>query len=124
MGRRIRLLGVILVVCLGLVIAQLVNIQLVKAPSLRASVNNPGNQSKVDDNNRGNIYTSDGTLLADSVKSEAASPYQYVRQYPQGSLYSQVVGYASPFYGTGGIENEYNAQLVEHTLPHRPSLRS
>ena len=117
MGRRIRLLGVILVVCLGLVIAQLVNIQLVKAPSLRASVNNPGNQSKVDDNNRGNIYASDGTLLADSVKSEAASPYQYVRQYPQGSLYSQVVGYASPFYGTGGIENEYNAQLVEHTLP-------
>ena len=55
--------------------------------------------------------------MADSVKSEAASPYQYVRQYPQGSLYSQVVGYASPFYGTGGIENEYNAQLVEHTLP-------
>ena len=62
MGRRIRLLGVILVVCLGLVIAQLVNIQLVKAPSLRASVNNPGNQSKVDDNNRGNIYLSDGTF--------------------------------------------------------------
>ena len=117
MGRRIRWLGLILMVCLGLVIAQLVNIQLVEAPSLRASVNNPSNQSKVYDNNRGNIYASDGTLLAHSVKSEAASPYQYVRQYPQGSLYSQVVGYASPFYGTGGIENEYNAQLVEHTLP-------
>jgi peptidoglycan glycosyltransferase len=117
MGRRIRWLGLILVLCLALVIAQLVNIQLVKAPSLKDSVNNPGNQAKVYDNNRGNIYASDGTLLADSVKSEAASPYQYVRQYPQGSLYSQVVGYSSPFYGTGGIENEYNAQLVEHTLP-------
>ena len=68
MGRRIRWLGLILMVCLGLVIAQLVNIQLVEAPSLRASVNNPSNQSKVYDNNRGNIYASDGTILADSVK--------------------------------------------------------
>ena len=47
MGRRIRWLGLIMVVLLALVIAQLVNIQLVKAPSLQASVNNPGNAAKV-----------------------------------------------------------------------------
>ena len=93
------------------------NIQQVKAPSLRASLYNPRNQTKVYNNNRGNIYASDGTLLADSVKSKAASPHEYLRQYPQGSLYSQVVGYSSPFYGTAGIENEYNDQLVEHTMP-------
>jgi peptidoglycan glycosyltransferase len=101
----------------ALVVVQLVNIQLVKAPGLRASVYNPRNQTEVFNNDRGNIYASDGTVLADSVKSKAASPYQYVRHYPQGSLYSQVVGYFSSFYGTAGIENEYNAQLVEHTLP-------
>ena len=101
----------------ALVIVELVNIQLVKAPSLRASLYNPRNQTEVYNNDRGNIYASDGTLLADSVKSKAASPYQYVRHYPQGSLYSQVVGYSSSFYGTAGIEDEYNAQLVEHTLP-------
>ena len=117
MGRRIRWLGVILLLAFALVIAQLVNIQKVKAPSLQASAFNPRNQAKSFDNNRGNIYASDGTLLADSVKSQAASPHEYLRQYPQGSLYSQVVGYASPYYGTGGIENEYNDQLVEHTLP-------
>jgi cell division protein FtsI/penicillin-binding protein 2 len=41
MGRRIRWLGVIMVVCLGLVVAQLVNIQLVKAKQLQSSPNNP-----------------------------------------------------------------------------------
>jgi penicillin-binding protein A len=117
MGRRIRWLGVILLLAFALVIAQLVNIQKVKAPSLQASAFNPRNQAKTFDNNRGNIYASDGTLLADSVKSQAASPYEYLRQYPQGSLYSQVVGYSSPYYGTAGIENEYNDQLVEHTMP-------
>jgi penicillin-binding protein A len=117
MGRRIRWLGVILLLAFALVIAQLVNIQKVKAPSLQASAFNPRNQARSFDNNRGNIYASDGTLLADSVRSKAASPHQYLRQYPLGSLYSQVVGYASPFYGTAGIENEYNDQLVEHTLP-------
>jgi peptidoglycan glycosyltransferase len=116
MGRRIRWLGVILLLAFTLVVAQLVNIQLVKAPSLQTSAFNPRNQAKSFDNNRGNIYASDGTLLADSVKSKAASPHQYLRQYPQGSLYSQVVGYASPYYGTAGIENEYNDQLVEHTM--------
>jgi peptidoglycan glycosyltransferase len=117
MGRRIRGLGVILLLAFALVIAQLVNIQKVKAPSLQASAFNPRNQAKSFDNNRGNIYATDGTLLADSVQSKEASPHQYLRQYPQGSLYSQVVGYASPFYGTAGIESEYNDQLVEHTLP-------
>lgn len=106
-----------MVICLALIIVQVVNIQLVKGPGLRTSQYNPRNQVKVYDNNRGSIYASDGTLLADSVKSKAASPYKYVRQYPQGSLYSQVVGYSSPFYGTAGIENEYNDQLVQHTLP-------
>src|SRR3984885_12471569 len=115
MGRRIRWLGLILLLAFVLVIAQLVNIQLVKAPELQTSAFNPSNQAKSPDNDRGNIYASDGTLLADSVKSKAAGPHEYLRQYPQGSLYSQVVGYSSPFYGTAGIENEYNDQLVEHT---------
>ena len=117
MGRRIRWLGLILLLAFVLVTAQLVNIQLVKAPGLQASAFNPGNQAKSLDDNRGDIYASDGTLLADSVKSKAASPHEYLRQYPQGSLYSQVVGYSSPYYGTAGIENEYNDQLVEHTMP-------
>ncbi len=116
MGRRIRWLGVVMVICFGLTIVQLVNIQVVKAPSLRASAANPRNEGKQTENQRGNIYASDGTLLAQSVKS-SSGPYHYVREYPQGSLYSQVVGYSSEFYGTAGIENQYNSNLVTHTQP-------
>ena len=47
----------------------------------------------------------------------SASAYHFVREYPQGSLYAQVVGYSSAYYGTAGIENEYNDALVTHTLP-------
>ena len=117
MGRRIRWLGLIMIVCLAAVIVQLVNIQLVRGPALRESAANPRNASKVYDNQRGNIYASDGTLLAQSVRSSSASPFLYLRKYPQGSLYSQVVGYASKYYGTAGIENQYNQQLTLHTLP-------
>jgi peptidoglycan glycosyltransferase len=116
MGRRIRWLGAVMVACFALAIAQLVNIQLVKAPSLRASAANPRNEGKQYDNGRGTIYASDGTVLATSVKSSASS-YHYVRDYPQGSLYAQVVGYSSAYYGTAGIENEYNDALITHTLP-------
>ena len=116
MGRRIRWLGLILVVGLALVIVQLVNIQLVKGPALRSSSYNPRNQGKQYDNQRGDIDAADGTLLAESVRS-TSGPFHSVRHYPQGSLYSQVVGYASEYYGTAGIENEYNENLVTHTLP-------
>jgi peptidoglycan glycosyltransferase len=117
MGRRIRWLGLIMIVCLAAVIVQLVNIQLVRGPALRQSAANPRNASKIYNNKRGNIYAADGTLLAQSVRSSSASPFLYLRKYPQGSLYSQVVGYASKFYGTAGIENQYNQQLTLHTLP-------
>jgi len=41
MGRRIRWLGAIMIACMGLVVFQLVNIQLVKAKSLQNDPNNP-----------------------------------------------------------------------------------
>ena len=69
MGRRIRWLGVIMVVCLGLVVAQLVNIQLVKAKQLQSSPFNPRIASQKYINPRGTIYAADGTVLAKSVKT-------------------------------------------------------
>ena len=73
MGRRIRWLGVIMVVCLGLVVAQLVNIQLVKAKQLQTSPFNPRVASQKYVNPRGSIYAADGTVLAKSVKTPAGS---------------------------------------------------
>jgi penicillin-binding protein A len=123
MGRRIRWLGVIMVLCLGLVVAQLVNIQLVKAKQLQSSPYNPRIASQKYINPRGSIYAADGTVLATSVKTPADTnttsyPYQYVRQYPQGLLYAGITGYDSAlYYGTAGIEEQYDSYLGPHQQP-------
>ena len=123
MGRRIRWLGVIMVACLGLVVAQLVNIQLVKAKQLQSSPFNPRVSSQQYINPRGTITAADGTVLAKSVPTPAgtdtkAYPYHYVRQYPQGPLYAGITGYDSAlYYGTAGIEQQYDASLSAHQQP-------
>jgi penicillin-binding protein A len=123
MGRRIRWLGVIMVVCLGLVVAQLVNIQLVKAKQLQTSPNNPGVAAAKYNNPRGMILAADGTVLAKSVPTPAGTnrtdyPYSYLRQYPQGPLYAGITGYDSAlYYGTAGIEDQYDSFLGPHQQP-------
>src|ERR1700678_3027352 len=123
MGRRIRWLGVIMVVCLGLVVAQLVNIQLVKAKQLQTSPNNPEVAAQKYVNPRGMILAADGTVLAKSVPTPAGTnpteyPYDSVRQYPQGPLYAGITGYDSAlYYGTAGIEEQYDAFLGPHEQP-------
>jgi penicillin-binding protein A len=123
MGRRIRWLGVIMVLCLGLVVAQLVNIQLVKAKQLQSSPYNPRVASQQYINPRGTIYAADGTVLAKSVPTPDGTntqdyPYHYVRQYPQGPLYAGITGYDSAlYYGTAGIEEQYNSYLEAHQQP-------
>ena len=117
MGRRIRWLGVVMVVALGLIVLQLVNIQLVKAKALSTSPDNPRLAGQLVDNPRGTIYAADGTVLAKSVpvKSTSAYPYHFMRQYPDGPLFSGMVGYDSPlYYGRTGIEEEYNSDLGAH----------
>ena len=123
MGRRIRWLGVIMVVCLGLVVVQLVNIQLVKARQLQASPNNPRVSVLRYINPRGSIYASDGTVLAKSIPTPAGTnttdyPFHYIRQYPEGPLYAGITGYDSPlYYGTAGIEEQYDSYLSSHQQP-------
>jgi peptidoglycan glycosyltransferase len=125
MGRRIRWLGVIMVVCLGLVVAQLVNIQLVKAKQLQTSANNPQVAAQKYSNPRGSILAADGTVLAQSVRTPAGTnqsqyPYSYVRQYPQGPLFAGITGYDSAlYYGTAGIEQQYDSFLGPHEQPPR-----
>jgi penicillin-binding protein A len=118
MGRRIRWLALVLVLCFVAVLAQLVNIQLRQATSLNSSTKNPRNAAKRFDNARGVILASDGTVLAKSVPAAApagAPPYRYKRVYPTGPLYSGIVGYDSPaFYGTSGVEYTYNTYLGVH----------
>ena len=112
-----------MVVCLGLVLVQLVNIQLVKGKQLANSPYNPRVAVLRDINPRGEILAADGTVLAQSVKTPATVikadyPYDYVREYPQGPLYAGITGYDSAlYYGTAGIEEQYDAYLGPHQQP-------
>ncbi|HEY6426598.1 MAG TPA: penicillin-binding transpeptidase domain-containing protein [Acidimicrobiales bacterium] len=125
MGRRIRWLGAILIICMGLVIVQLVNIQLVKGKALANSQFNPRVEALADNNDRGEILTADGTVLAQSVPTPNPAPdgdpYKYERQYPPATaqLFAGITGYAgSRFYGINGddgIEAEYDSYLRSHT---------
>jgi peptidoglycan glycosyltransferase len=118
MGRRIRWLGVVLILCFGLVIIQLTNIQFGRAAKLRTAravalkAANP-------DNYRGYILAADGTTLAESVPNTDKTDnfHDYIRSYPYGALFADVVGYSSFYYGTGGVESVYNDQLEPHAQP-------
>jgi peptidoglycan glycosyltransferase len=116
MSRRIRWLGVVLILCFGLVIVQLTNIQFRKAAALTQSADNPVNRVPNFNNDRGEIFAADGTLLADSVRiaAKGAKTYQFQRQYPTGSLFSQIVGTCSPIYCDTGVEGYYSGDLGLH----------
>jgi peptidoglycan glycosyltransferase len=116
MGRRIRWLGVVLVLCFALVIVQLINIQFRQASALANSPNNPRVAATRFDNQRGTIMASDGTVLAKSVKiNSSSSTYNYEREYPDGPLYAGITGYDSPYFGAAaGIEYQYNQYLQTH----------
>ena len=61
---------------------------------------------------RGLILAGDGeTVLAESQKRETESGPVYDRVYPEGDLYSNVVGYWSTKYGATGIEIGENSNL-------------
>jgi peptidoglycan glycosyltransferase len=116
MGRRIRWVGLGSLFCLGVVIVQLVHVQFLEAPLLRASASNPRSAARAAFNPRGAIYAADGTLLARSVKTGAGT-FDYTRRYPGGSLYAQIVGFDSTYEGTTGVEYEYNHELEIHAQP-------
>jgi peptidoglycan glycosyltransferase len=119
MGRRIRWLGIVLILCFGLVIVQLVNIQFRRASALAESPDNPVNRVPDFNNQRGEIFAANGEVLADSVRvaPKGSDTYQFERQYPTGSLFSQIVGTCSPFYCDTGVDSYYSEQLGLHKTP-------
>jgi Penicillin binding protein A dimerisation domain len=99
MGRRIRWLGIVMILCIGMVIVQLTNIQFRRAGTLAESADNPVNRIPDFNNDRGEIFAADGTPLAYSVRIAAngSGTYEFQRRYPTGSLFSQIVGVCAPY---------------------------
>jgi peptidoglycan glycosyltransferase len=61
---------------------------------------------------RGKITTADGEVIANSTKTGENESFQYVRRYPQGSLFGNPIGYSFITQGTSGFERAENATLT------------
>ncbi|MGB7051957.1 MAG: penicillin-binding transpeptidase domain-containing protein [Acidimicrobiales bacterium] len=118
MERRIRRLGIFMVLCFLALFIQLNNIQVLKANSLANNPANPGVLAVERSQPRGSILSSDGVILASSVAANSGA-YKYRRVYnpDTATLFSQIVGFDSPIYGQTGVESTYNSYLESHTRP-------
>ena len=64
---------------------------------------------------RGSIITADGVVLARASPTPTPAPSSTsVRTYPEGELFAQVTGFFSFRYGSTGVEQKYNDELVGH----------
>jgi peptidoglycan glycosyltransferase len=108
----IRRVGVTILVLFVAIAAQLTYLQVVDSAKL---ANDPHNTRKFLQDlrqPRGDIVTSDGVVVAESVPIN--DQYRYQRVYPSATaqLFAQVVGYQSIQFGSVGVEAEYSSELA------------
>lgn len=107
MGRGIARIGLILSLLFGLIAVGAGYWQVVRASELSRAADNPLVIAAARDLVRGRILDRTGLILATSKRDANGEPY---RTYADRSL-APLIGYASPVYGTAGLERAYNAQL-------------
>lgn len=93
----------------AILIANLTDIQVIRAAQYQSMPSNNHTISKNSRIKRGAIISSDGVTLAESVQQEDG---HYERVYPNGSLAAHTLGYVSVRYGSSGIESRLNDTLV------------
>ena len=106
-GRGIARTGLILILLFGLIAVGAGYWQVVRASELSHAADNPLVIAATRDLARGTIRDRTGQILASSRNDANGEPY---RVYPDQSL-APLIGYASPVYGTAGLERAYNAEL-------------
>jgi penicillin-binding protein A len=113
--------GAALVIAFGVIAAGAGYWQLVRSADLSTSPDDPAVIAAARNTPRGLIKDRHGTVLASNKKDADGEPY---RVYKDKSL-SPVIGYASRYYGTAGLERTYNAQLsgVAQSDPLAEALR-
>lgn len=106
-----RIIRVLIIVCLLFLtlLLYLLYFNMFRADEVAA---NPYNKRQWEDEKyvkRGSVYDSNGTLLAETKIEEDGT---HSRVYPQGRLYSHIIGYHSKAYGKSQLEMKYDAQLL------------
>lgn len=116
MNRQIAKLGGALLVCYLLLFAQLNRITVFDAERLQDNPENTREILRDYDGPRGSIATADGVVIARSVDTPPNSAFTTARNYPEGDLFAQIVGYYSLNLGSTGVEDTYNDQLAGNTF--------
>ena len=112
MERRIRRLGIAIVLLFTLLFGQLAYVQVFAADDIKSHPANFSRQLIAEYNvQRGKILTADGLVLAESVPAPEGSRYRYERRYPQGDLYGYITGFYSRIYGRSALEQSMNSYL-------------
>ena len=102
MNSPLRKVAISVLVLFTLLILNANYIQVVRSSELRTNQYNTRILAEEYDRERGQIVV-DGNPVATSVRTDDA--LTYLRQYPQGELYSTVTGYYSLVYGNSGVED-------------------
>ena len=116
MNLRIRRLAVVLIVLYAILFVQLNFIQVGKKSTLEADTRNTRQTVRDFNDPRGDIRTSDGVVIATSVRNESGSEFDWQRTYPEGDLYSVITGYFTFGYGATQIEKVQNDVLAGRTI--------
>ena len=116
MNQRIRRFAVVLIVLYVILFAQLNFIQVGQKSTLEADTRNTRQTVRDFNDPRGDIRTSDGVVIATSVRNEAGSEFDWQRKYPEGDLYSAITGYFTFGYGATQIEKVQNDVLAGRTI--------
>jgi penicillin-binding protein A len=111
MNRRIRHLGLAFVVLYTVLFAQLNRVQFVQAEAYRTNAGNIRPLLREFGQERGDIVTADGVVVAMSVPVEGGE-VDFRREYPTGERYAHVVGFQSFNQGAFGLEREFNDRLA------------
>ena len=112
-GQGIARIGIVLCLLFGLIAVGAGYWQVLRASDLSRAADNPLVIAAARDVVRGRILDETGAVLASNKKDANGEPY---RVYADRSL-APLIGYASPVYGTAGLERAYNAELSGQGSP-------
>jgi peptidoglycan glycosyltransferase len=106
MNAPLRRAGVVIIALFGLLFVNLNYIQAYKADSYRTNEHNARVLYSEYERERGRILLADGTIVAESKAT--TDNLKYLRSYPLGAAYAQIIGYRSVGGGAAGVERSQN----------------
>jgi len=113
MNRPIRQLAGAVFAAFAVLTAAVTYHQVIVGPDYRDDPRNVRVATSQAGRERGTIITADGVVVAES-EADPSDPLVFRRSYPEGNLYSHVVGYSTLLFGDQGIEATHSDDLVSY----------